>query len=155
MKRPAAWHEANDKTAKNTGRQGKHEDGDDVADGEVDDRTTSRAQRYVFENSLSSGLIPEDFVKRYKLLKSSQHSEAGKTKKANAIINSFVPRNSGFKGTIVPKTATIERVMTRESRNVDQERQVGYAELVFIGKVGDDSISNARPTSPFRIGLPG
>ena len=87
----------------------------------------------MFENNL--GVVPDEIAKRYRELKDPKHVEPGKTKKANAIINSYVPRTVGFKGSLVPKKATIERVMSRESRAIDTTAQIGYEELVCIGKV--------------------
>ena len=84
-------------------------------------------------------MVPLEVMKRYNDLKSREHAEPGKVKKANAVINSFVSRKAEYKGTLVPKKATIERIINREIRNVDVKEQEGYAELVCIGKVFSDS----------------
>ena len=88
-------------------------------------------------------MVPPEVMKRYNELKSREHAEPGKVKKSNAIINNFVSRKAEYKGTLVPKKATLERVMGRETRSVDAQEQLGYAELVCIGKVFSDSACRA------------
>lgn len=128
-KRPAAWHEVQ---VKSYVAPSMNSD-DDMPDGEVDDRRVSRAQRYVFEAHLRE--VPEDVVKRYKELKDPNVKAPGKQRELNKILNAYVPRQTGWKGKLAPKRATVEQVIHKESRHTDRQSRIGMSETVFIGKV--------------------
>ena len=96
-------------------------------------RSTSRAQRYVFEQSLHE--LPVKVQKQYRRYKDPAEKMAGKTKEANKIINMYVSRSSSWKGSLKPKEATIAAVLEKTNRDVDRNQKCGMSKNVMIGKI--------------------
>ena len=96
-------------------------------------RSTSRAQRYVFEQSLHE--LPDKVQKLYRRYKDPAKKMAGKTKAANKIINMYVSRSSSWKGSLKPKEATIAAVLEKTNRDVDRNQKCGMSKNVMIGKI--------------------
>lgn len=96
-------------------------------------RSTSRAQRYVFEQSLHE--LPVKVQKQYRRCKDPAEKMAGKTKAANKIINMYVSRSTSWKGSLKPKEATIAAVLEKTNRDVDRNQKFGMSKNVMIGKI--------------------
>ena len=88
----------------------REEDADDdaeVADGESDERPTSRAQRYVFERHLYT--LSEEIQAEWKEL-SKAGGPGGKQARKNAVVNACVPRSADYKTKGSLKLMTLEKV---------------------------------------------
>ena len=96
-------------------------------------RSTSRAQRYVFEQSLHE--LPVKVQEQYRRYKDPAEKMAGKTKAANKIINMYVSRSTSWKGSLKPKEATIAAVLEKTNRDVDRNQKCGMSKNVMIGKI--------------------
>lgn len=96
-------------------------------------RSTSRAQRYVFEQSLHE--LPLKVQKQYRRCKDPAEKMVGKTKAANKIINMYVSRSTSWKGSLKPKEATIAAVLEKTNRDVDRNQKCGMSKNVMIGKI--------------------
>lgn len=110
-------------------------DGDaakDAPEGEVDLRTTSRAQREVWKNNMH--LASEEDRERFMYLKSSSCTEKGKEKEANQIINAYVPRDSKWGGSLKPKALTLKRIHSKVNEEEQSTKVTGMKLNTFIGK---------------------
>jgi len=109
-------------------------DGDaakDAPEGEVDLRTTSRAQREVWKNNMH--LATQEHRERYMYLKSTRCTEKGKEKEANQIINAYVPRDSGWGGSLKPKALTLKRIHSTVNQEEQSTKVTGMKLHTFIG----------------------
>ena len=59
----------------------------------------------------------------------------GKQKEVRLIINACVPRTAGYGSLMVPKQATIAKVIYHDSKTTESDRLHGMGKNVMIGKV--------------------
>ena len=86
----------------------------DKDDGERDDRQTSRAQRWVFEQNKAS--LPAEIRERYDWLCDASNKCPGKQKDKNAIINSATSRASSWKDGLAVKSRTVAAFFRTRSK---------------------------------------
>ena len=136
-KRPAAWHDDDDEVTVVKKASGAAVGINDPAelsgeDGDLDDRTTSRAQRWVFTQHISG--LDEATQKRWAELNDPNSKIAQKTKLKNQLINTFVPRHTDWKGTIQPKVMSVTELKRMTWTDTEIHTNKGLPELVMIGK---------------------
>ena len=131
-KRPAApsWTSVKPYIAVNNDDDEKNDDPDNT---EPDSRTTSLAQRHVF--NMPRGSIGTDTLAKYDFYKSKACTTKGKERLANEIIIAMVPRCSGWGGRIEAKNTVIERLITKQRSRTDAQAQDGLRKLVFSSKI--------------------
>ncbi len=113
---------------KNEGIQAK-----DAPDGELDDRTTSRAQRDVWKKKMY--LASKEDHDRYLFLKSPDCTERGKEQPAHRIINAYVPRDASWTcDTLKPKDMTIYNMRATMTRDDVEVSVRGMKKATFIGR---------------------
>lgn len=105
----------------------------DAPEGEEDIRVTSRAQREVWKNNMHLASVEDR--ERFQYLKSKDCTDKGKEKEANKIINAYVPRDSGWGGSLRPKTLTLKRIHNKVDTEEDATQVKGMKLHTFIGKV--------------------
>ena len=90
----------------------------DLADGELDQRPTSRSQKWVFEKNLDHA--PEEVQAEYRALKDPSNKQHGKQVRINELVNACVPRQANRKSELVVKTASLKRkVLTSDLLNCE------------------------------------
>ncbi len=77
----------------------------------VDERRPSRAQMYIFTKS--EHLIPPDIWTDFKTWQSTDCKVPGKRKKIHALVNTFVPRDAGWKSVAAPHSLAAARSLWR------------------------------------------
>jgi hypothetical protein len=139
MKKPAAstapepkWHDAQIvpvKTAKSVNDEGS----ESAEDGVTDDRTTNRAQRWVFENHLHD--LPQYVKKKYAELKDPASKIPGKQKQRNQLINAHVPRHAKWTAKPEPKESTVSSIFEHSIEKSSEDKSNGLKKTIMLASV--------------------
>ena len=72
------------------------------------------------------------------------NKEPQKRRKLNELINAHVPRDTDWRGKLVPKASTIKSICMYKVTETEDEGQHGLAKLVMIGKIfnGNEDLFN-------------
>ena len=101
--------------------------------GAPDERKTSRAQRHVFNLSLSS--CPQEVQTQYYHLVDKNTKLPGKQKQINAIINAWVPRNATYGASLQKVDTTVSRVSQFSLQETAGFTNTGMGKYVMIGSL--------------------
>ena len=137
LKRPAAWHslEDNDEEQEETQCQPgtkKLKKDEQMEDGKIDERTTSRGQRYVFQKHRH--LVEQDVLARFDWLADPQNRCPGKQAEINSIINSHVARMAKFKDGLQVKEMTVMKISKHINREEEDHSKHGLSYYHMIGE---------------------
>ena len=107
------------------------EDSENAPDGTLDERTTTRTQRYVFTKNLH--LIDDDIKRRYLFLRNPKNRVAGKQTEINQIINSHVDRAATGKMPLSVRQKTLQKFRNAYVKSEEGHMAEGLDWYVLIG----------------------
>lgn len=109
------------------------DDKEDLPDGELDDRPYSKQQKLVFDRNFA--MLDPALQKEWETL-SKPGNMPGKQRRKNQIVNSVVPRNVSYGGSVQLKPATIDRVLIVTETKSRKIQNVGISKTAMMAKLG-------------------
>ena len=120
-----------DKSASSNKATSSQKDAPSEKDGQLDDRTTSRAQRHVMKLNLHT--LPAEERDHYVYLIDPNTKLVGKQKRINEIINKWVPRDVGYGGALAPAEVVMTRYSGLSATKDKGTHDVGMGKWTMIG----------------------
>ena len=131
-KKPGAWHEGHDIVPAKRGEVRPHHDDEDMPDGEVDTRSTTRGQRYTFVKNKT--MFDPAMVKRFEFLMNPENRQKGKQAEINAIVNSCVARTAQNGSGVLVKAGTVAMVQSHYIKDEDIQAMDGLGWYSMVGQ---------------------
>ena len=117
------------------GDQGGEEEAGHPPDGGVDTRTTTRAQRYVFNKLFES--FPQELQDAYNK-ESGKRGEPGKQLRLNGMINSVVPREAKFKSQPKIQASVLDKIVSKTDESFVAKGSHGITRTELLGMLGNN-----------------
>jgi hypothetical protein len=109
------------------------EDSESAEEGTIDDRRTSRAQRWIFEAHIKE--FPKEVQDRYKSMKDTGSKQPGKVKERNKLVNAYIPRHAEWTDKPSPKSSTVEELMEHFIEHKDEDKSVGLSKTIMLASI--------------------
>ena len=108
---------------------------EEVPEGQEDTRTTSRAQRHVFQKYF--GQLSDEVQEAWLELKKPGGYGGAKQEKKNAIINACVGRNANFSGPLDVKKRTLDSLTSLKAKTQKERAEQGLTRTDMECKYGE------------------
>ena len=108
---------------------------EEVPEGQEDTRTTSRAQRHVFQKYF--GQLSDEVQEAWLELKKPGGYGGNKQEKKNAIINACVGRNANFSGPLEVKKRTLDTMTSMKAKTQKERTEQGLTKTDMECKYGE------------------